>query len=1039
MLQVLITIFTITAVLSASNLEAQSHNFTESNNENCSNLINKPCNDQEQKIYELWIEMLDQNYKMQEDYVKKISQEILIKCEELNISKSLCELVSLEAMLKANKTESQEQTDELLALLLNQDLLFSSIDTSIYLSMEYLRLLNIYSWEDQLIDKLGNAILDEALRVDLASKDPWIVGEIYFGLATYQKDIEVNWSKAIELYYKALEFFEISEDIESIIWSYYYIGDAQYAEGKLNQARETVVSALSSSSEYEQETNDIRLQLLSLLANIEIALGSGRESKIGRDLIDLYQETFYGGKWNQSYDSDFAFDIAKYLFFFNCVEKANLFEFFNDVINYRDDRYVNNEYYLESKQELESVYISIAFQKWACLSDELREDNPKLYAKETNKFLKLIEDVLDDTEYKISYFESSAYAADLYSYLWYFDGANMFDDYPSKNFYKKITSIAENWLNQIIEEDLNDNLGEGFSLLSIFAHASSGTNNRDDAHEYIEKLESFLDKFTKLGAMQDAAKSRSVTRLFHLSTVVLYEHGYEKAAEKIYKKYFLSLDQDPDKAFSEIVQRVNVYEETNFIMSADILIDEDIHLIRNNENESYEFELLNRNLESRMHLNRSKYEVLALKDFFADPNIKDAIQAYLDSNSEIERVKFDGSFLDNKNLDNYLDLINKTKKIGADQKEALISEFFPDVNFLDYQKQLKRDETLIIQTVVDVDYSIYFYSLMITDEDYVISRWNLYDFIMPFIGEDEWIDLINPKENLVLVWLKYIEAIKENYFNEKNYKDIGKSLSELHLYEMKEFIENRNKLIFINDFNSVFSPDLLFYEDGFLAEQFEISQYISLFDFLNRNKDPLSYKNYFGFAAQEFNPVFKVDSLKNTTNEIERSSKFFKNKINYINQEFSKEILNRPQYQDSVLHFATHNIQVENNIFGDVPALLTGNIANKEYLDIFNISNLKLDNSFILLAACNTTQIMKNDLDAFSGLVKSFKLAGAEQVFATRWEIETLSSEKFIVSYLGKIADGIEANAALALTKREFIKDKELNHPIFWGAFTLIN
>ena len=317
MLQVLITIFTITAVLSASNLEAQSHNFTESNNENCSNLINKPCNDQEQKIYELWIEMLDQNYKMQEDYVKKISQEILIKCEELNISKSLCELVSLEAMLKANKTESQEQTDELLALLLNQDLLFSSIDTSIYLSMEYLRLLNIYSWEDQLIDKLGNAILDEALRVDLASKDPWIVGEIYFGLATYQKDIEVNWSKAIELYYKALEFFEISEDIESIIWSYYYIGDAQYAEGKLNQARETVVSALSSSSEYEQETNDIRLQLLSLLANIEIALGSGRESKIGRDLIDLYQETFYGGKWNQSYDSDFAFDIAKYLFFFN--------------------------------------------------------------------------------------------------------------------------------------------------------------------------------------------------------------------------------------------------------------------------------------------------------------------------------------------------------------------------------------------------------------------------------------------------------------------------------------------------------------------------------------------------------------------------------------------------------------------------------------------------------------------------------------------------------------------------------------------------
>ena len=77
MLQVLITIFTITAVLSASNLQAQSHNLIESNNENCSNLINKPCNDQEQKIYELWREVLDQNYKMQEDYVKKSAKKSL--------------------------------------------------------------------------------------------------------------------------------------------------------------------------------------------------------------------------------------------------------------------------------------------------------------------------------------------------------------------------------------------------------------------------------------------------------------------------------------------------------------------------------------------------------------------------------------------------------------------------------------------------------------------------------------------------------------------------------------------------------------------------------------------------------------------------------------------------------------------------------------------------------------------------------------------------------------------------------------------------
>jgi len=1049
MLQVLITIFTITAVLSASNLQAQSHNLIESNNENCSNLINKPCNDQEQKIYDLWEEMLSLSYEMQENEIKIFSQEILNKCKESALSKNLCTLVSLEAMFEASNSQSQEKTDELLTLLLDQELLFGSVEISIYLSMEYLRLLHVYSWEDQLIDTFSKAILDKAIASDLASEDPWMMGEIFYALAKYQEDLEGNYIKAIEFYYKALKYFEISEDMESIIWTYADISYSQFQEADLESARITALKALSLSSD-NPDLNDSKLRLLSLLGTIEIALNSGREEVIGRDLINLYQEAFYKGEWSRSYNSSFASDIEKYINAFDCKKIPIISKFFNDVIAFLDVQYANNENYLASKKELDSAYFEISFNEWRCLEYRLSDDVmfyenddyeeiEEKFLKKTNQFLKSIEDKLDEEEFQTSYFESHVFSADLYDYLWSFDNAAIYTNYPSENFYRKITSISENWLTQIIAEDLTVNPDAGFYLLSIISQAITSTSNLDDAKNYTEKLLNFLDEFFKLEVIQNSKKTHGFNRLFYSSTALLYEYGYEELAEEIYRKYFLLLTKDFDENFSEIVKKSNLYQETNFLVSADILIDEDIHQIRTDDREEYEFNLLNKNLKSRMRLNRSKYEVLALKDYFQDKNITELIQAYINSNSEIDKTRAKDLFLNNKNIKNYLDLAQKSSNINTDQQQALINNFFPDINFQEYQKSLESDEVLIIQTAVSVDYSIYFYSLMITDEDYVISRWNLYDAIEPYMDENDMVNFEDPKQHLVTVWSKYIEAIKANYLKKLDYKNIGSALSEIHLFEMKEFIEDRSKLIFINDFNSVFSPDLLFYEDGFLVEQFEVSQFISLFDFLNRNTEPLNYKNYFGFAAQEFNPIFGVDPLENTANEIERSSKFFKNKINYINQEFSKEILNKAQYRDSVLHFATHNVQVENSIFGNVPALITGNKANEEYLDIINISNLELDSSFILLAACNTTEIMNEDSDAFSGLVKSFKLAGAEQVFATRWEIETLSSEKFIVSYLGKIADGIEANAALTLTKREFIKDKGLNHPIFWGAFTLIN
>lgn len=1035
MLHILLKLLVIIALFSTGNLIAQTSDQLEDGDDACANLIDKLCNDQEQNIYDLWQEMLDQNFNLQVIDVKKISQEILVKCENVEASRDLCALVSIEALLKENKGRSQEKRDHTLAMLLDQDLLAQSLDHSIYLSLEYFRLLNMHVLEAEKIEKFGQDILSKAVASNLATKDPWAFGEIYYGLGKFQENLKEDTEEAKKLYYQALRYFQIAEDIESILVTYYEISSIQFLEGDLKSSRLTILEALSISIE-EEDHDDIRLELLSLLGNIEGNLNSGREALIGKQLLDIYQDAFIKGRWNLIYDANFAWDIEKYIYHFDCNKINEVSELFDKVMTFMDTQYGVSPNYLNRKHDLQTTYFEIDYKKWICLD---YEDDVEKFDQETIKLLQRIERVIEGKEFAASYWDSPVLTSDLYDYFWGFDNAIDFADYSPNYFYKKITSISERWLDEIIAEDLNVHQDAGFKLLAIIANAVRATNDPDDSAIFSRKLLNFLEVFSSQELFQNAPGGHAYDKLFFASTAMLYEYGYKELAEEIYRKYFLSLKLGTDDSFSEIVKATNHYEEINFIMSADILIDEDVHQIRSMDSDEYEVRLLNQNLRSRMHLRRSKYEVLELKDYFKDQNIRELIQAYVNSNTEIKKANTKNNFLDDQNIEGYLDLAQKSKDLSAAQKKLLVNKFFPDVNFLEYQELLHDDETLIIQTVVSVDYSIYFYSLMISDDDYMISRVNLADYIEGYVDDDQPIWLLDPKQNMVFIWSKYIEGIKNNYFNNSDITDIGIALSDIHLHEIDEFIEDKNKLIFINDFNAIFSPDLLIFEEEYLIKTFEVSQYISLFDFLERNKKPLQYKNYFGFAAQEFNPIFQVDPLQNTVNEVENSSQFFTNKINYINKEFSKELLQKNQYQNSVLHFSTHNVLVENELFGKVPALITGDKTNGGYLDIINISNLQLEGSFILLAACNTTQIIEDDPDAFSGLVKSFKLAGAEKIFATRWEIETLSSEQFIVSFLGKVEDGLEPNSALAMTKREFIDSAENSHPIFWGAFTLVN
>ena len=109
---------------------------------------------------------------------------------------------------------------------------------------------------------------------------------------------------------------------------------------------------------------------------------------------------------------------------------------------------------------------------------------------------------------------------------------------------------------------------------------------------------------------------------------------------------------------------------------------------------------------------------------------------------------------------------------------------------------------------------------------------------------------------------------------------------------------------------------------------------------------------------------------------------------------------------------------------------------NDGYLDVFEISELNFTDSHIVLAACDTDSSIYEDADSFSGFIKSFQVAGARSVLATRWEIETFSSQTLVESYIAKLKENKSPQYALLETQREFIKNNF--HPFFWSGFFVI-
>ncbi|MBI3149563.1 MAG: CHAT domain-containing protein [Betaproteobacteria bacterium] len=145
----------------------------------------------------------------------------------------------------------------------------------------------------------------------------------------------------------------------------------------------------------------------------------------------------------------------------------------------------------------------------------------------------------------------------------------------------------------------------------------------------------------------------------------------------------------------------------------------------------------------------------------------------------------------------------------------------------------------------------------------------------------------------------------------------------------------------------------------------------------------------------------------------------------------------------AIVAFATHGLLPEELFCENEPALALsprpGESAEDGLLRASEIIGLPIDAELVILSACNTAGADgRLGGESFSGLTRAFFHAGARNVLATHWPIDSRATVALMEALAKARAKGASWPAALREAKRVLADRAATAHPFYWGAFSLV-
>ncbi len=141
------------------------------------------------------------------------------------------------------------------------------------------------------------------------------------------------------------------------------------------------------------------------------------------------------------------------------------------------------------------------------------------------------------------------------------------------------------------------------------------------------------------------------------------------------------------------------------------------------------------------------------------------------------------------------------------------------------------------------------------------------------------------------------------------------------------------------------------------------------------------------------------------------------------------------------LHFATHGIL--DSRFPELSGLVLSLVDEKGnpqegFLRLSEIYNLKLNAKMAVLSACETGLGNYFKGEGLVGFTHAFMYAGAQSVVASLWRVDDYATSELMQRfYQARLKEGLPPAKALQKAQISMIKEKALNNPFHWSAFTL--
>ena len=193
-----------------------------------------------------------------------------------------------------------------------------------------------------------------------------------------------------------------------------------------------------------------------------------------------------------------------------------------------------------------------------------------------------------------------------------------------------------------------------------------------------------------------------------------------------------------------------------------------------------------------------------------------------------------------------------------------------------------------------------------------------------------------------------------------------------------------------------------------------------------------------------------MGALPDTADEARKvAASFGKSQLSLGGDFTDTQFMHDPATADAdVILLATHGVLALSSCFAE-PALLTSVGATGDGLiEASQLLDRQLKARLVVLSACDTAGGGKLDEaltglgdggDALSGLARGFIYAGARDVLATEWTVDSATTGAEITDLLaGAIRPGESLRQALADAQKKIYDQPETGHPFYWAAFILV-